>query len=76
MLQSSEAYFRQTNKNDIQDLDWIIWKDDSGRTDMESIIKGIVPNPSIVLRTNSYAEMCEYIAEGLQLYIRTFQRMN
>ena len=64
-IYGSEAYFRQTNKNDIQDLDWIIWKDDSGRTDMESIIKGIVPNPSIVLRTNSYAEMCEYIAEGI-----------
>ena len=64
-IYGSEAYFRQPNKNDIQDLDWIIWKDDSGRTDMESIIKGIVPNPSIVLRTNSYAEMLEYIAEGI-----------
>ena len=64
-IYGSEAYFIQPNKNDIQDLDWIIWKDDSGRTDMESIIKGIVPNPSIVLRTNSYAEMLEYIAEGI-----------
>ena len=39
---------------------------------MESI-KGIVPNPSIVLRTNSYAEMLEYIAEGIGVSMTVLQ---
>ncbi len=64
-IYGADSYLRQTNKTDIEDLDWIIWKDDSGRTNMEARLKQIVPNPSIIMRTNSFGEVFEYLNEGV-----------
>lgn len=64
-IYGSESYLRQSGRSSIEDLEWIIWKDESGRTDMEAIVRGLVKEPSIVIRTNSYSEVYQYIEEGI-----------
>ena len=49
---------------DVNDLEWIVWVDDSGVLDMEERLISLVNNPKIIIRTNSYSEIIDYIQSG------------
>ena len=50
--------------NDVNELEWIVWVDDSGVLDMEERLISLIDNPKIVIRTNSYSEIIDYIQSG------------
>ena len=49
---------------DVDDLDWIVWVDDSGVLDMEERLIRLIDSPKIVIRTNSYSEIIDYMNSG------------
>lgn len=64
-IYGNESYMSSHAKKDINDLDWIVWVDDSGALSMEDNIRRVVDNPKIAIRTNSYSEIYDYMASGL-----------
>ena len=64
-IYGSQLYLSKPEHSDINNLDWIIWKDDTKKINMEEELKKLVKSPNIILRTNAYSEAYDYMTAGI-----------
>ena len=63
-IYGSSEYFKNLKNMSIDELEWIIWVDESNTLDMESFIRKNIGEPKIILKTNVYNEVFEYMSAG------------
>ena len=64
-IYGSSDYFERLNKMELRELKWIVWVDESNVIDMESFIRTNISDPKIVMRTNVYSEVYDFMSAGL-----------
>ena len=64
-IYGSSDYFERLNKIELSELKWIVWVDESNVIDMESFIRTNISDPKIVMRTNVYSEVYDFMSAGL-----------
>jgi DNA-binding transcriptional LysR family regulator len=53
-IYGSSDYFKNLKNMDIEELEWIVWVDESNALDMESFIRKNICDPKIIFKTNVY----------------------
>ena len=64
-IYGSSDYFKNLKNNDIDELEWIVWVDESNALDMESFIRKNISEPKIIFKTNVYNEVFDYMSAGV-----------
>ena len=64
-IYGSHEYFKNLNNMDVDELEWIIWVDESHTLDMESYIRKNISEPKIIFKTNVYNEVFDYMSAGV-----------
>ncbi|MDA7702884.1 hypothetical protein N8879_05350 [Gammaproteobacteria bacterium] len=64
-IYGSSEYFKTLKNIDLDELEWIIWVDESHTLDMESFIRKNICEPKIIFKTNVYNEVFDYMSAGL-----------
>ena len=64
-IYGSSEYFKSLNNMDLDELEWIIWVDESNNLDMESFIRKNISEPKIIFKTNVYNEVFDYMSAGV-----------
>ncbi len=71
-IYGSSEYFKNLKNMSIDELEWIIWVDESNTLDMESFIRKNIGEPKIILKTNVYNEVFEYMSAGAGVSLISF----
>ena len=64
-IYGSSDYFKNLKNMDIEELEWIVWVDESNVLDMESFIRKNISEPKIIFKTNVYNEVFDYMSAGV-----------
>ena len=64
-IYGSSDYFKNLRNMDIEELEWIVWVDESNALDMESFIRKNICDPKIIFKTNVYNEVFDYMSAGV-----------
>ena len=64
-IYGSSDYFKNLKNMDIDELEWIVWVDESNALDMESFIRKNISEPKIIFKTNVYNEVFDYMSAGV-----------
>lgn len=64
-IYGSSDYFKSLKNMDIDELEWIVWVDESNALDMESFIRKNISEPKIIFKTNVYNEVFDYMSAGV-----------
>ena len=64
-IYGSSEYFKSLKNMDLDELEWVIWVDESNNLDMESFIRKNICEPKIIFKTNVYNEVFDYMSAGI-----------
>ena len=64
-IYGSSDYFKNLKNNATDELEWIVWVDESNALDMESFIRKNISEPKIIFKTNVYNEVFDYMSAGV-----------
>jgi DNA-binding transcriptional LysR family regulator len=64
-IYGSSEYLKSLKNMDLDELEWVIWVDESNNLDMESFIRKNIGEPKIIFKTNVYNEVFDYMSAGI-----------
>ena len=64
-IYGSSEYLKSLKNMDLDELEWVIWVDESNNLDMESFIRKNIGEPKIIFKTNVYNEVFDCMSAGI-----------